>query len=198
MMETRNTNETKQTIDTTVEPLSKNRELRKIIQSKKHQLGFIEEFKYKRKTEVELCENMIGTYAAMIKAEREDIEHRLTLAVDIIKKKGFVIYQDQVTELNQMIIDKSEDILDQITLMLQEGTMKIYERKKSWQEQTNMMIKNDLLDSSSKEVEEQRMHRWISERLNDIDEKAQLFKKSLRETLIQTIRLLDQKAIKEA
>jgi len=194
-MEKTNINEEVETIETNIEPLSEEQGLRKIIKSKKMRLGFINEHLYNRETGVVLREKMGQIASAMLEAQKEDILHRLTLEVDLIKKKGFIVYQNQVTELNKMLIDKSEEISDQITQMLQEGTMEIYKRKQSWTQQTETMAAQGLLDEKSKQTEEVRMYKWIDCRLEAIDEKAKLCLKSLEETLSQTIKLLDQKAI---
>jgi len=192
-MKQTNINKEVETIETSVEPLSNKQELRKNIMSKKHRLGMLEEFKYSRETGVVLRENMTQIYTVMMNAQREDVEHRLMLEVDLIKKKGFVIYQDQVNELNKLIIDKSEQISEQITEMLQHGTKAIYERKKSWMEQISHMKEEGLLDEKSTKHEEERMYRWIGQRLESIDNKSELFFRSLEKTLSKTIKLLKQK-----
>lgn len=194
-MENANTTEEIEMMETSVEPLSNDQELRRIIKSKKLRLGLMNEYLYNKETGIVLREKMGHIASAMLEAQKEDILHRLTLEVDLVKKKGFIVYQDQVTALNKMIIEKSEKISDEITETLQKGTMEIYRRKQSWSEQTENMFKQGLLDEISKKTELERMGKWISQRLSSIDDKAELFLKSLEKTLGQTIKLLDQKAL---
>ena len=194
-MENTNTTEEIEMMETSVEPLSNDQELRRIIKSKKLRLGLMNEYLYNKETGIVLREKMGHIASVMLEAQKEDIIHRLTLEVDLRKKKGFIIYQDQVTALNKMIIEKSELISDEITEILQNGIMKIYKRKQAWSKQTEDMYTEGLLDEISKKTELERMAQKISERLYSIDEKAELFLKSLEKTLGQTLKLLDQKAL---
>ncbi len=121
----------------------------------------------------------------------EEIMHRLTLDLDISKKRAFNQYLDNVGFLNTDLIKRSNELGERLHEILIDSIERIYKEKDVWIKKIESLNLSD--EDHKKEMD--RMHKRINLAEQQVEEKIELLMKMHNETLIAVLQLLKDTAI---
>ncbi len=122
----------------------------------------------------------------------EEIMHRLTLDLDISKKRAFSQYMDNVGLLNTDFIKRSIDLEERLRKILIDSIQKIHAGKDVWVKKIESLNLSD--EDHKKEID--RMNKWIDSAHQQINEKVEFLIKTHSESIVATLQLLKETTIK--
>ena len=160
--------------------------LETMVESAYPDLNFIDEWRLSRKTSKLLSGKMEKIVADMLEAQKQHLEHKLMIQLDLSKKSEYAKYQKAVNQLNQSIIDASEEIDRELSNILMNGQEIIFQQYKVWQEKLKAFEEDE--EFYQKAYETARTH--IFKALDALEDKVNRTIETSKHSLEATIELL--------
>ncbi len=157
-------------------------------------MGFIARFKLHNTLDKITQKQVADVTQIMVEAQKQELVNRLTLDLDVNKKRAFNQYMDKVGSLDIELIDKSNRMAKDLRETMFDSLLKLHDEK------NEMIAKIDArkLSDEDHKKEIDRMNRWLETAEQEIEGKAEMLKETHNESLTLTLKLLKETAIKEA
>jgi len=129
-------------------------------------------------------EEMVGL---ILEAQKEQLSHRLTLGVDLEKKRDYKDYQLAVNELNKEIICASNDIDDELIEILHDQIAHVIERRR----ERIVRIEKMNLSQEERAAHLERVENWAKLQADQVEGRVWEMLQAASQGLRRTMQLLE-------
>ncbi len=122
---------------------------------------------------------------SMVEKQKQEINHRLVLDLDINKKRAYKDYDENVKVLNSELIKRSNEMEKDLVRILRDATESIDSEREEWIKR----IEARKLSSEAHKKETDRMNKWIDLLEQQAETKIEMLMKTHSESLQATLQL---------